>query len=190
MGLDSIPGWVLKENTDILAQPIADIVNKSYCEACLPQSWKSTDVVPIPKEEPECDVNCHLQPISLTLIVSKVTEVYVVDNFVKPAVLQNVDPNQYGTIPSSSTVQALISMLHTWSKSTDGNGGTRRVMLFDFRKAFNLIDHHLLVQKLTRSTSDCGLRVLKDKCNVSTRRGESNYLDLRPYCPSSCSSSV
>ena len=39
-------------------------------------------------------------------------------------------------------------MLHEWNGSTDGNGGTTQVVLFDFRKAFDLIDHHLLVQKL------------------------------------------
>ncbi len=70
------------------------------------------------------------------------------DNFIKPAVLEKVDPNQYGTIPNSRTVQALVSKLDTWSKSTDGNGGTTRVILFDFRKESDLIDHHLLVQKL------------------------------------------
>jgi hypothetical protein len=79
--------------------------------------------------------------------VSKVVQVYVVDNFLKPAVLTKVDPNQYGTIPNSSTVRALISMLHSWSKSTDGNGGSDvQVMLFDFRKALNLIGQRLLVQ--------------------------------------------
>jgi hypothetical protein len=39
-------------------------------------------------------------------------------------------------------------MLHSWSVSIDGNGGSTRVMLFDSRKAFDLIDHHLLLQKL------------------------------------------
>ena len=39
-------------------------------------------------------------------------------------------------------------MLHSWFKPTDGNGATVRVVLFDFRKAFDLIDHHLLIQKL------------------------------------------
>ena len=38
-GPDGIPSWVLKENGDILAKPIKDIVNKSYCKAHLPQSW-------------------------------------------------------------------------------------------------------------------------------------------------------
>ena len=113
MGPDGIPGWVLKENADILAQPIADIINKSYSETHLPLSWKSADVVPIPKEKPVRDVNRLLRPISQTPIVSKVAEDYVVDCFVKPAILKKVDPNQYGTIPNSSTVHALVSMLHS-----------------------------------------------------------------------------
>ena len=43
-----------------------------------------------------------------------------------------------------------ISMLHTWNKDTDGNGSTTRVMTFDFRKAFDLIDHNILSEKLTK----------------------------------------
>ena len=39
-------------------------------------------------------------------------------------------------------------MLHSWNGSTDGNGATARVVLFDFKKAFDLIDHCLLVAKL------------------------------------------
>ena len=39
-------------------------------------------------------------------------------------------------------------MIHTWSKYTDGTGSTVRVVVFDFRKAFDLIDHNILVRKL------------------------------------------
>ena len=39
--------------------------------------------------------------------------------------------------------------MHYWAKSTDGNGSTMRVMLFDFRKAFDLINHHVLARKLS-----------------------------------------
>ena len=35
-----------------------------------------------------------------------------------------------------------------WYKDTDGNGCTVRVMLFDFKKAFDLIDHAILRAKL------------------------------------------
>ena len=31
---------------------------------------------------------------------------------------------------------------------TDGNGATARVVLFDFKKTFDLVDHHTLTQKL------------------------------------------
>ena len=140
MGTDGIPGWILKENPDILAEPIADMINKSYSETHLPLLWKSADVVPILKEKPVRDVNRHLRPISLTPIVSKVAEDFVVEFFIKPAVLKKVDPNQYGTIPNSSTVHAQVSMIHSWNEF--------RVMLFDFRKAVDLVDHYLLFQKL------------------------------------------
>ena len=51
-GPDGIPGWVLKENADLLAGPIADILNSSYREGRLPPSWKEADVVPVPKQKP------------------------------------------------------------------------------------------------------------------------------------------
>ena len=43
---------------------------------------------------------------------------------------------------------ALISMLHSWSLGTDGNGTTVRTLLLDYRKAFDLIDHSILVRTL------------------------------------------
>ena len=160
-GPDGIPGWVLKENADLLAVPIADILNSSYREGRLPPSGKEADVVPVPKHRPVQDINKHLRPISQTPILSKIAEEYVVDTNVKPAVLSKTDPQQFGKVPKSSTTHALISMIHSWAKSTDGNGSTTRVLLFDFRKAFDLIDHHVLASKLSsydipRSIS-CGI---------------------------------
>ena len=35
-----------------------------------------------------------------------------------------------------------------WSKGTDGNGSKVRTILFDYRKAFDLIDHCILIDKL------------------------------------------
>ena len=55
---------------------------------------------------------------------------------------------EHSQTPKQSTVHALISMTHEWNRSADGNGGKTREIMFDFRKAFDLIDHHLLVQKL------------------------------------------
>ena len=147
-GPDNIPAWLLNENADILAEPITQIINTSFLEGRLPSSWKRGDVVPVPKQKPVEDINKHLRPISLTPIISKIAEEYIVNAYVKPAVLEQIDPQQFGTIPRSSTTQALISMIHSWSESTDGNGSTTRVMLFDFRKAFDLINCHVLLRKM------------------------------------------
>ena len=38
-------------------------------------------------------------------------------------------------------------MLHHWL-AADGNGPTVRTALLDYRKAFDLVDHHLLIAKL------------------------------------------
>ena len=62
--------------------------------------------------------------------------------------LKKIGANQFGCVPKSSTTHALISMMHEWIKHTDGNGSTVRVVLFDYRKAFDLIDHTILAQKL------------------------------------------
>ena len=70
---------------------VIDVSNCSYSEARLPQSWKEADIAPVFKQTPVHDVNNHLRPISLTY--------FVVDRYVKPAVLAKVDPRQFGTVP-------------------------------------------------------------------------------------------
>ena len=40
-------------------------------------------------------------------------------------------------------------MMHTWLDALDGTGSKVRVALLDYRKAFDLVDHNLLVAKLS-----------------------------------------
>ena len=58
------------------------------------------------------------------------------------------DPAQFGGIPRSSATHALISMVHKWSEATDGTGNVVRTVLFDYRKAFDLVDHLILTRKV------------------------------------------
>ncbi|XP_068749460.1 uncharacterized protein [Montipora capricornis] len=132
----------------MVAYPITEILNASYAKQRLPTIWKMADVTLLPKKKPAVDIKRELRPISLTPCTSKVAEEFVVDGCVKPAVMSVLDDNQYRAIPNSSTTMALISMLHSWSLGTDGNGATVRTLLLDYRKAFDLIDHSILVRKL------------------------------------------
>ena len=65
---------------------------------------------------------------------------------------------------------ALISMLYSLSLGTDGNGDTVRTSLFDYGKAFHLIDHGVLVRKfcnqckLKPSIINCTIDFLSDTC--------------------------
>lgn len=76
-GPERILGLVLKENADLLAGPIAYILNSSYRAGRLPPSLKEADVVLVPKQKPVQDIKRHLRPISLTPILSKMAEEYV-----------------------------------------------------------------------------------------------------------------
>ena len=75
-------------------------------------------------------------------------EDFIIQHDLKPKLLNIIDPNQFGFIPGSSTKFALISMIHKWLAATDGTGSTIRVILLDYRKAFDLVDNNLLVAKL------------------------------------------
>ena len=147
-GPDNIPNWLLREYADLIAFPVCRILNASFKEQRLPRSWKLADVTPLPKKKPVKILKKDLRPISLTPCVSKVAEEFVVCNYIKPAVLKDLDMNQYGAVPKSSTTLALLDMLHDWSKGTDGNSATIRTVLFDYREAFDLIDHSILIRKL------------------------------------------
>ena len=147
-GPDDIPNWVLKEYADILAAPIADILNASLSEVSVPRVWKLADVPPLPKVHVVSDFNKDLQPISLTSTMSKIAESIVIEKALMPVVLSHIDPGQFGFIPGSTTTSTLISMFHHWLHATDGTGATVRTALLDFRKAFDLVDHNILVGKL------------------------------------------
>ena len=62
--------------------------------------------------------------------------------------LECIDRNQFGFIPDSCTTFALISMLHHWFEATDRTGAHVRAALLDYKKAFDLVDHNLLIAKL------------------------------------------
>ena len=116
-GPDDIPNWVLKEYADILAVPIAVILNASFSEVSVPRVWKLADVPPLPKAPIVSDFNKDLRPISLTSTMSKIAESFVIEKALKPVVLSHIDPGQFGFIPGSSTTFALISMFHHWQRA-------------------------------------------------------------------------
>jgi hypothetical protein len=147
-GPDGLPAWLLKTYADIIAPAVTDVLNSSFLECKVLNIWKMADIAPLPKDQDIEDFNKDLRPISLTSNLSKIAEDFIIQHDLKPMLLNIIDPKQFGFIPGSSTKFAMISMLHKWLAATDGTGSAVRVILLDFRKAFDLVDNNLLVPKL------------------------------------------
>ena len=91
--------------------------------------------------------------------MSTIAEDFVIEFHIGPAVLKVIDPDQFGAIPKSSTKQALTSILHYLSRETDGTSAAVPLLLpFHYKKAFDLIDHYHLVQKLTSLDIPCWVK--------------------------------
>ena len=59
-----------------------------------------------------------------------------------------IDDKQFGGGIGTSTTDALVEMIHHWCEATDRYGTYVRIVLLDFAKAFDLINHEKLLVKL------------------------------------------
>ena len=55
---------------------------------------------------------------------------------------------QFGGISGTSTTDVLLEMVNKWYEATDNLDSYVRVVMLDFGKAFALINHCLLIEKL------------------------------------------
>ena len=62
------------------------------------------------------------------------------------SVIKWVYHDQDQGIPKSSTTLALLSTIHHWTMMTDGTGALVSVVVFDYRRVFDLIDHHIILK--------------------------------------------
>ena len=51
-----------------------------------------------------------------------------------------------GRVPGSSAILALVHLLHKWHEVMDTPDKVIRIIFLDFRKAFDLIDHKVLLE--------------------------------------------
>ena len=143
-GPDAIPNWVLKDYSSILALPIASSFNASIQQASIPAIWKKADVISIQKTKVLTDINTDLRPISLTPTLEKICERFVADWLIR-SIIHKLDTRQFGSLKGSSTTHALLSLVHHILSETDGSKDVIRIFLLDIAKAFDHIDHNVLL---------------------------------------------
>ncbi len=88
-----------------------------------------------------------LRPISLTPIAAKVLETLVF-KWVNASLDDKLDDKQFGRISGSSTTDALVEMTHRFYEGTDHDWNYARLLLLDYSKAFDLVNHNILIRKL------------------------------------------
>ena len=84
--------------------------------------------------------------ISLLPVLAKVFESFIHDrllDFLRPT----LDPLQFGSLKGRSPLHALTSVLHSWQSALD-KGHSVRALFVDYSKAFDRVNHNILLQKL------------------------------------------
>ena len=145
-GPDLVPNKILKELSFMLAEPICAIINSSVRQGKVPDCWKISRITPLPKQFPPKAVENDIRPIAITNTLAKIAEKFVArwfdDHFGT-----HLDPNQFGCTRSRSTTHALIKLTHDIFKASENSDNVIRILFIDFSKAFDLIDHNILMKK-------------------------------------------
>ena len=144
-GPDGIPPRLLKEFAYEFSQPVTDIVNASLSQGKVPSQWKDANVIPIPKKTPPSIDK--LRPISLTPCLVKVAEGRVC-KWIMDEIHSGVDARQFGNQKGVSTTHCLIDVYHHLISHVEKAGSIGTLVLTDFSKASDLIDHKIVIVKL------------------------------------------
>ena len=113
----------------------------------MPSLLKTAAVIPIPKQTPPHSIEYDNRPISLTCQIAKLMEGFTVTR-IMPSIVSQLDKKQFA-MAGKSTQQAIVYKLHLALETLDKGGCAVRFFFADFRKGFDLIDHEILLHKLS-----------------------------------------
>ena len=147
-GLDGIPPRFLKDGADFLVEPIAHIVNFSILSEAVPSGFKNARVKPLYKKGSRLEPG-NYRPVSILTVLSKILERAVNDqlnNFLSRRCL--LYDFQSGFRKGYSTETCLVN-LNDFIRTQTSKGKVTGMVLIDLQKAFDCVDHNLLLSKLS-----------------------------------------
>ena len=145
VGPDGIHGNVLKMCAATLAFPITKIFSLSFNLGQIPSDWKTANVVPVHKKGGKSNIE-NYRPISLTSLVMKVME-KIIRNELYNACQTLIHESQHGFLPGKSCLTQMTNVIDDISSSLNKRHDVDMVY-FDFAKAFDSVNHDIILQKL------------------------------------------
>lgn len=148
-GIDEISNKLLKFIIRDISKPLEIIFNKSILEGKIPKEMKIAIVTPIYKAKRKTDP-CNYRPVSLLTTFSKILEKIIYKRLYYFLEINDILYNsQYGFKRNLSTCDAITELIGSVLKNLD-NKKFSLVVYLDLSKAFDTVDHNILLEKLYR----------------------------------------
>ena len=146
-GIDDISAKFLKMAATIICKPLSHLLNLSIQTGIYPEMLKKAKVTPIFKKGDKSDPN-NYRPISVLPVISSIFERHISNCVSKFMDTHNlIYHNQSGFRKNHSCQTALTRLVDHWLAEINENN-TVGVVLLDLTKAFDLVSHKILLQKL------------------------------------------
>ena len=146
-GIDKISCKIIKLAAPVISDSLTLILNQCMTLSCFPDEWKTAKVVPLYKNG-QRNIPGNYRPISVLPMISKIMERILYNQLYSYLTkFELLSDSQYGFRKFHSTASALLDCTNDWYINLDRNM-FNLVVLIDLKKAFDTVDHQILLRKL------------------------------------------